>query len=187
MTNDPGGIIGRGKKHMRSKTILALLILMACAIISNAQHKKSVKRVDGERLITAFAHSKSLPSNFGDDGVFVGDPSPDVLRIIRLGKLAIPLLIRHLDDRRVFSHMEFCCSGTSGVQKIMVGEGALNILARIVHETAPMFDRECLEGRAKGNSEGDCIADSYNSGRRRKQNWLRAYRAGRVQYHKYEY
>ena len=172
---------------MRSKTILVLLVLMACAIISNAQQKKANSISKGDRLITAFAHSKTLPSNFGDDGVFVGDLSPDVLHIIRLGKRAIPLLIRHLDDRRVFTHMEFCCEGSSGPKKVRVVKGALDILTKIVRETRPMFDPKCLKERAKGNTEGGCIADAYESRKRGKQNWLRAYRAGHVHYQKYDY
>ena len=80
-----------------------------------------------------------------------------------------------------------CCSGDHGVEKVMGGQGALDILTAIVRETAPMFDRTCLKERAKGNAEGNCVLDAYESGRSGKQNWLRAYRARRVHYHKYEY
>ena len=174
---------------MISKLVIFLLLAIAFADGFYAQPKKATLRSKDERLITAFAHSKTLPSNFGDDGVFVGDLSPDVLRIIRLGKRAIPLLIRHLDDRRVFTRMEFCCEGTSGVQKVTVGNGVLDILVRIIHEAGPMFDRRCLQAkvRPEGNFAGKCLAERFGSGKKGKQNWLRAYRAGKIRYKEYVY
>ena len=83
--------------------------------------------------------------------------------------------------------MEFCCTGTEKVSKVTVGEGALNILTRIVREGRPMFDAICLKDRAGGNAEGDCVADRYLSGKKGKQNWLKAYRQGKVHYEKFEY
>jgi hypothetical protein len=168
---------------MTSKTMLTLFLVALCAAASLAQSPRSNATSKGERLITALAHSKTVPGNFGDDGLFVGDVSPDVLRVIKLGKSAIPLLIRHLDDRRVFTHMQFCCEGTSGPQKVTVGQGVLDILVTIIRRNAPMFDLQCL----KEGSDGKCVAEKYEYGKRGKQNWLRAYRAGKVHYKKYEY
>lgn len=172
---------------MISKTSLVLALVIACTAASYAQttHIKSVSR--GERLITAFAHSTTLPSNFGDDGVFVGDVSTDVLNILRLGRSAVPLLIKHLDDTRTFARMEFCCEGTKGPEKVTVGQGVLDLLIAIVRQTPPMFDANCLKEQSKGNVDGNCVADSFGSGKRGKQNWLKAYRAGRLTYQKYDH
>src|SRR5664279_1184215 len=174
MTADRYGQI----KFMTSKIILVLLLVTLGAAAAFAQSPRSNRTSKGARLITALAHSKTVPGNFGDDGLFIGDVSPDVLSIIKLGRNAIPLLIRHLDDRRVFTHMEFCCEGTSGPQKVTVGQGVLDILITIIRKNAPMFDLQCL----KEGSDGKCVASRYESGKRGKQNWLRAYRAGKIHY-----
>ena len=173
----------RQTHRMASKTILTLLLITVCGVASFAQSQGSNRTSKGERLITALQHSRTVPGAFGDDGFFVGDVSPDVLRITSLGKKAIPLLIRHLDDRRLFTHMLFCCAGMSNTMKVTVGQGVLDILLTIIREEAPMFDLQCL----KEGSDGKCVAERYGSGKRGKQNWLRAYRAGKIHYKKYEY
>lgn len=164
---------------------------------SFAQSKKAKKDSYGERLITALMNSKTLPGLFRLDSGVLGEGSqgvsPDVKRILKLGKRAIPLLIRHLDDKRIFKNMGFCCTITSmesadGMDKVTVAEAVLLSLAVIIRENAPMFDQKCLKNdEAFNDSIGDCIVEKYSSGRNMKRNWMKADRAGKIHYKKYEY
>lgn len=176
-----------------SRTVFITALILICAAIFSAQTKKKLR---GERLITALVNSKTLPGLFRLDSGVLGEGSqgisPDVRRILKLGKRAIPLLIRHLDDRRIFKNMAACCtidgSNGDGTEKVSVGEAAFLLLVVIIRENAPMFDQECLkEDRTFSDSIGDCIAEKYYSGKNMKRNWLKAYRAGKIHYEKYEY
>jgi len=79
------------------KFLSRLLFITALIFISTsvfaAQTKKAKKQSYGERLIMAFANSKTLPGLFRiDEGVFAEGSqgiSPDVIRILKLGKRAI--------------------------------------------------------------------------------------------------
>jgi hypothetical protein len=171
-----------------SRLLLTALLIFISTSVFSAQTKKTKKISSGERLITALANSKTLPGNFGDDGVFFEGPdglSPEVERILKLGKKAIPLLIRHLDDKRFFKHLTFCCTGyVSNPRKVSVDEVALDILTVIVRRNAPMFDLKCI---AEGPDEDRCVAEGYYEGKIGKRNWLKAYRAGKIHYEKYEH
>jgi hypothetical protein len=168
------------------------IVISFCSFAAMAQTKQTKKISRGERLITAFANSKTLPFLFRDDeGVFAEGPqgiSPDVIRILKLGKQAIPLLIRHLDDKRVFKTMESCCFGDQSVKKVSVSDGVFFILVNIIHETSPIFDVKCLkQDRQFEENNYDCIREKYFSGRNMKRNWLKVYRAGKIHYKKFEY
>ena len=114
-----------------------------------------------------------------------GGLSPDVIRILKLGKKAIPLLIAHLDDRRFFKRLKFCClANQDQPRKVNVSEAALEILTIIVRQNKPMFDLECI---TEGPPESRCVAENYYEGETGKRNRLKAYRAGKIQYEKYEY
>lgn len=187
-----------------------MLLLIAFVTVSSAQAKKPRRPVNNENLITALVTSKNLPGRFGDDGVFVNtlledDPTPrEVRRILKLGAKAIPLLIAHLDDTRL-TRMRFCCSGEAGEHNVTVGDAALDILKRIVVNSAPMFDPKCVKDRAEGNEVGEasCLEEHYEfsppsfSGRGRsrrptrevriaKQNWQKAYARKKIRYRKYQ-
>lgn len=179
-----------------SKPLGAVLLILICASVFTAQSKKPKKESYGERLITAFANSKTLPGLFrADEGVFAEGPkgiSPDVTRILKLGKRAIPLLIGHLDDKRNFKYMVACCwidsSNDDGTEKVSVGEGVLFILKSIIRQTSPIYNVRCLkQDHQFAESNDDCVTKKYYWGRNMKRNWLKAYRAGKIHYKKYEY
>jgi hypothetical protein len=184
MTRSPLRLIG-----------FAFAVCLLCSLGSMPQSKRRNTASSGDRLITAFAHSNKLPILFREDeGVFVntlldgGGPPPEVERILALGKRAIPLLIRHLDDRRYFWHMEFCCDGSRGVEKVRVSEGVFNILRSIIRSAPPIYNMKCLiREREQDESDDDCVNEKYSAGKSVKRNWLRAYRAGHLRYKKFEY
>ncbi len=150
---------------------------------SFAQSKKIKATPRGERLITALVNSKTLNLIWGDDGFGNGTRFPEVIRIFRLGKRAIPLLIKHLDDRRVIRGI--VRADQSNQTGVTVGEGVLDLLESIVPEQAPVFDMACVKD--EGRNEDRCVARGFNFGRRGKRNWLKAYRAGKIHYQKSEY
>lgn len=138
--------------------------------------------------MTALINSKTLPRDFGDEGVFFEASeglSPDVGRILELGKSAIPLLIRHLDDKRMMKHVWYDRMGyvDSVKVKVPVNEVALNFLTFIVRRDAPMFDLLCIENAPPSER---CVADDFYEGKFGKRNWLKAFRAGKIHYEKYE-
>jgi len=178
------------------KPLVVALLVLICASVFPAQSIKPKKRSSGERLITAFANSKTLPGLFrADEGVLsYGQQgiSPDVIRILKLGKRAIPLLIGHLDDKRHFTNMVACCwtgsSNGDGTEKVSVSEGVLFILKSIIRQTSQIYNIECLkQDHQFAESNDDCIRQKYFSSRNMKRNWLKAYRAGKIHYKKYEY
>ena len=169
--------------------IFAILLILLCASAFSAQKKRTKKISYGERLINALVDSKTLPGSFGNGGVFFeasDELSPDVKRILKLGKKAIPLLIRHLDDKRIMKHLLYCCADYYAINpvKVSVEEVALNILTFIVRRDAPMFDLDCIEHAPPSNR---CVADDFDEGKFGRRNWQKAYRAGKVLYEKYEY
>ena len=110
------------------------------------------------------------------------------MRILKFGKKAIPLLIRHLNDRRFFKHLTFCCLGNQDKpRKVTAGEVALDILMVIVRRDSPMFDFECLKILENGNTESRCVAEGYYEEKIGKRNWQKAYRMGKIRYKKREY
>ncbi|HEX8369675.1 MAG TPA: hypothetical protein VF604_14110 [Pyrinomonadaceae bacterium] len=171
-----------------SKSLGVILLILLCAPAFFAQKKRTKRISRGERLVTALMNSKTLPGNFGDDGVFFEGSdglSPDVIRILELGEKAIPLLISHLDDKRFFKRLTFCClANQHKPRKVTVGEVALDILTIIVQRNEPMFDLKCID---EGAPEDRCVADGYYDEKIGRRNWLKAYRAGKIDYEKYEY
>ena len=182
--------------NIYSRIIFMTALILVSATVFSAQTKKVKNRSNGERLITALADSDNLPLIFrADSGIFAEGSegvSPEVVQILKLGKRAIPLLIRHLDDRRIFKNMVTCCtvdgSNGDGTEKVSVGEGVFNILTSIIRQTDPIYDVKCLkQDRQFEESSDDCLREKYYWGRNMKRNWLKAYRAGKIHYEKYEY
>lgn len=171
----------------------AAALVLVCATVFSAQTKKKVS--SGERLMTALVNSDTLPIIFrNDEGVFGGGRlgiSPDVVRILKLGKRAIPLLIRHLDDKRIFKNMVYCCFDDGigdGSKEVSADEGVFFILVNIIRQTSPIYDVQCLKkDRQFVYDNDDCIKKKYYWGKNMKRNWLKALRAGKIRYEKYEY
>lgn len=139
----------------------------------------------GERLITALMMSKTVPGLYGDDGFEHVDLSIDVVRIYKLGKTSIPLLIRHLDDRRAFRHM-MSYGDPNNPEKVTVGEGVLEILTNSIRQEAPFFDMACVNDENRV-SEDPCISEHYSFGPNGKRAWQKAFKAGKVHYKKPDY
>ena len=166
---------------MKPYWVIALILLSSIASFAQAKSTKNDPRE--ELLITALVNSKTLPPIWGDDGFRGSAAGPELARIFRLGSRAIPLLIEHLDDRRVFVNMVRRDQGD--LTGVTVGEGALNILECIVREQAPVFDTACVKAEHRG--EDSCLNDGFLPGQRGKRNWTKAYRNGEVLYEQYDF
>lgn len=144
--------------------------------------------------MTALAHSGNLPGMFREDSGVFGptgkgdDRSPEVERILALGKKAIPLLISHLDDMR-FTAMSTCCTVDGLMERVTVADASFDILTAIIRRARPIYDLKCLKGedREFAESDNDCLEKGLLGGKNLKRNWLNAYRAGKIHYKKFDY
>lgn len=154
--------------------ICLLLFVGSFAVYSQASKRK----INGDKLITDLTKSKRLSAVFGDDGVMLFTYYPEIKRITRLGKRAIPLLIAHLDDRRVMPYLSFNVSRYK--EKVRVSDVCFDLLIKIIVHNSALFDMKC-EAEEYHDTAGDCLKEKYD-GPGRKQRWLRAYRNGKVVY-----
>ena len=164
-----------------TRTICVIGLIFVIAAVTFAQSKKTKVISRDERLLNALIYSKTASLLWGDDG-FHSD-LPELIRIFRLGKRAIPLLIKHLDDRRSIEWIFRADQGNH--EDVTVGEAVLNILRYIIQEKAPVYDMKCVKDEAR--FENWCISERFYFGRRGKKNWLKAYRAGKIHYERYDY
>jgi len=192
------------------RSICVFLLIFTAASVALAQPRKAERKKYSEDLMTSLTKSRNLPGILGDDGVFVNtalqsddNMPPEIRSILNLGPRAIPLLINHLDDTRL-TRMVYCCFTTdSGSYPVTVGDVSQNILGAIVRHMRPLFDMKCEKEQAE-DADGltVCLEDKYGLSmpafykrgkariptretRRAKQNWLKAFRSGRVKYQKF--
>jgi len=200
-------------KHMKNFSLryLAIIILMLAAIAGTtaAQSRKARSQTKGDRLFTGLATSRDLPAVFGDDGVLVSTThadgkegfAPEIVRILKLGPKAIPLLIAHLDDMRQTRMIHCCFTQYSGSYPATVGDISLDLLGAIIRHQRPMFDMKCEKEAEGEGGVAACVERPYDTTlpdfysqrkirmppkrvKRAKLNWQKAYRAKRIQYAK---
>lgn len=170
-----------------------ILVILCSALASFAQPKKVRHLPNGEKLITALVGSHNVAGGFGDDGMYIFFEQPEIKRILELGPRAIPLLIAHLDDKRLLS------VGTTYPEyyTVTVGAACFDILTLIIRTDARFFDQKCLRGLDEGRTSS-CSKRGYRilpedfwhkktlrahqSVLIAKQNWANAYRKHKVHY-----
>ncbi|CAN5315377.1 hypothetical protein BH10ACI3_BH10ACI3_28370 [soil metagenome] len=167
-----------------AKLPVASLIIVFLFTAAAAQTKKHQQKLTGEQMITRLINSRDVPGTYGDAGLFSGELAPDLISILKLGKLAIPLMIRHLDDEREFKHTMFY-GNIDGPMKIEFSTVAVDILTAIIRQEPPVFDMKCIS--SDDRMEDNCVMQKYFGGRHLKQNWQRLYSAGKLHYKKFEF
>lgn len=179
-------------------SLLCCLALILIAPDATAQTKRK-KTVNGEKLISALVNSKNVAGYYGDDGISIVFEAPEIQRILKLGRKAIPLLIAHLDDKRLLNMATN--PNTSGVgYQITVGAASLDLLTMMIREDARFFDKKCLKELQEGLEAPLCYCvkkayhvsyeDFWRDGKIRvsnrivkaKSNWLKAYRKKQIHY-----
>jgi hypothetical protein len=175
------------------RIFLVVIVIFCSALVSFAQPKKVKHKHNGEKLITALVGSHNVAGGFGDDGMYIFFEAPEIQRILHLGPRAIPLLIAHLDDKRLLrvqtTYPEY--------YRVTVGAACFDILTLIIRTDARFFDQKCLKGLDEGRTSS-CSKSAYGilpedfwrkknlrvhqSVLRAKQNWANAYRKHEIHY-----
>lgn len=181
---------------VRACLLCSLLLILISPVTAQTKRKK---KVDGEKLITALVNSESVAGYYGDDGISIIFEAPEIQRILKLGSKAIPLLIAHLDDRRVLNMATNPNSSGVGYQ-ITVGAASFDLLTLMIREDARFFDKKCLKELSEGMEAPlcYCVKKAYYVNYedfwyeekirvnprviRAKKNWLKAYRKKQIRY-----
>ena len=86
---------------MLKKLLIIVVLICFAASVSFAQRKRMKRENAGGKLITALIDAEGVRGVWGDDAMFTFTGAPEIEAIFALGKNAIPLLIAHLDDKRL--------------------------------------------------------------------------------------
>ena len=86
---------------MLKKLLIIITLICFAASISPAQKKRAKREIRSDKLIMALINAGEVRGIFGDDAMYIFTQTPEIEAIFALGKKAIPLLIAHLDDKRL--------------------------------------------------------------------------------------
>jgi len=149
----------RSSKRKPVARVLLITALLSCiSIVASAQTKQS-RASKNEKLITALVHSENVRGVFGDDGMSIFLDQPEIEQLLKLRSRAIPLLIAHLDDRRLLTiATNYQIDGDHS--SVTVGAASLDILTLIIRLDARFFKQKCLKGLEEGTISS-CLRRGY--------------------------
>src|SRR6187397_2228444 len=84
-----------------SRCVCLMLLIFIITSLSFAQGRSKKGKGRNDRLITAMISAEGVAGVWGDDAMSIFAQSPEIQAIFDLGNDAIPLLIHHLDDKRL--------------------------------------------------------------------------------------
>lgn len=176
--------------------------------VAQIEQRECGHSADIESYVDALVCSSNLHVVYGDDGAadatvmqageveprIKEDIAPEVRNIVELGSKAIPLLIQHLDDRRLTSAIFHTYRGrTESMKQVPVGHICLDIL--MATTKAPKIIEygcgddglgSCVDGGfyfrpddyhlENGELKGNAIVYAA------KKNWQKAYKKGWVKF-----
>ena len=200
---------------MKNLLIIFALISFA-ASISPAQKKRAKHESRNDKLITALINAEGVRGIFADDAMYLYTTAPEIEAIFALGKNAIPLLIAHLDDKRLTGVRTSSATFKKTEEfQVTIGAASLDLLNYIIREDAQFFDKGCLKDLHE-QSEGhtsSCVNKKYavfpedfwageirirgnvwhgktlvvkKNVVRAKRNWQKAYRKHQIRYVKFD-
>ena|GEM_PF-5496142 len=177
-------------------------LVFLCASVSFTQSKKSKPKTNGEKLITALIDAEGVSGVYGDDGMYIFVQAPAIQRIFRLKAKAIPLLIAHLDDKRLLRIGTNFTNENGNRLEITVGMACFDLQTLMIRHDSRFFDKKCLEEEIEGTI-GSCARKKYliepfdfwpgeklrvtKRILRAKRNWQTAYKKGRIRYTVYDW
>lgn len=198
------------------KVVFLIVSIFLVATVSFGQGKDRRHKGRNDKLITAMINAEEIRGIFGDDAMYLYSQAPEIQAIFALGPNAIPLLIAHLDDKRLLgvstSQVSF---NETNEFTVTVGAACFDLLTYIIRDDKRFFDKSCIKDLDDG-SEGHvsfCAVAKYAvfpedfwAGRRRirgnlwhgkglivpksviraKRNWRIAYLKHQVHYVKFE-
>src|SRR5438046_3075698 len=108
--------------------ITALILISAAALFAQPRAKSN-----NEKLITALIGAEEVRGVYGDDGMYIFTQAPEIERIFKLGSKAIPLLIAHLDDKRLLSVSTNYTNDEGERVDVTIGAASFDFLTMIIH------------------------------------------------------
>lgn len=197
------------------KKLLTIVVLICFAsTVSFAQRTRTKRENAGDKLITALIDSEDVRGIFADDAMYLYTQAPEIQEIFALGKKAIPLLIAHLDDKRLTGVRTSSATFKKTEEfQVTIGAACFDLLNYIIREDARFFDQDCLkdlrecgEGHTSScaNARYTVFPEDFWAGETRvrgnlwegktlvvkkrvvraKRRWQNAYRKGWIRYEK---
>jgi hypothetical protein len=191
-------------------TTISFLLITSPAF---AQHRTARRANHREALISALITAEDVRGIWGDDAMYIFTAAPEIEAIFGLGRKAIPLLIDHLDDRRLLKVTVFNASGDrQEALDVTVGAACFDLLTYIIRTDARFFDQPCVREIDEGHVSSCALAryavfpEHFWSHRkqdenglwfgeglivpkrvtRAKRNWQTAYRQHRIKYKSFQ-
>ncbi len=174
-------------------------------LIQNAARSEPTSGSSPEELMQQLVEEPDFGLTYIDDGAGDGTvvretPQPVVRKIIDLGPSAIPILIEHLDDRRLTSALYKGGHHWKDPIRVPLGFVSLDLLIEITRDTKLLF----INGQkhCEFDGMGACVKPGYyakpgvflgsdvaskNRIKRLKQNWQKTYRNGAVRFERPEF
>lgn len=147
------------------RVICLMLLILISANISFAQKNRTKRGSRNDKLITAMIEAEGIRGVWGDDAMYIFTTALEIDEIYALGKKAIPLLIEHLNDKRILS-VTYFNMGTERQEayEITIGAACFDLLNYIIRQDARFFDKSCLKGLGEEGNEGhasSCAKTQY--------------------------
>jgi hypothetical protein len=143
---------------------LSTIVFLICfaSTASIAQSKGAKRETAGDKLITALIDSKNVTGIFADDAMYLYAQTPEIQEIFALGKKAIPLLIAHLDDRRLTRVRASSATFEKTEEfQVAIGAACFDLLSCIIRQDARFFDEDCLKDlREQGEGHTSSCANA---------------------------
>ena len=131
---------------MLEKLLIIIVLMCLAASVSPAQKKRVKRESRNDKLITALINAKDVRGIFADDAMYLFTTAPEIQAIFALGKNAIPLLIAHLDDKRLTGVSTSLATFERTEEfQVTIGAASFDLLNYIIRKDAQFFDQKCLK------------------------------------------
>ena len=144
-----------------SRCVCLMLLIFIITSLSFAQGRSKKGKGRNDRLITAMISAEGVAGVWGDDAMSIFAQSPEIQAIFDLGNDAIPLLIDHLDDKRLIRVSAFNMGAERQVAyHVTVGAACFDLLSYIIRRDARFFKRGCVREMDEGHVSS-CAKSRY--------------------------
>ncbi len=129
-----------------------MLTVFIVTSVSFAQGISKKEKARNDELITALVDAEGVRGVWGDDAMYIFTVAPEIEAIFALGKDAIPLLIGHLDDKRLIRVSAFNMGAEFQVAyDVTVGAACFDLLSYVIRSDARFFDMSCVREMDEGH------------------------------------
>jgi hypothetical protein len=147
---------------MPKKLLIIAVLICFCAPVCFSQRKRAKRENRNDRLITALIDAEEVRGIFADDAMYLYTGTREIQKIFALGKKAIPLLIAHLDDKRLTGVRASSATFEKTEEfQVTIGAACFDLLNYIIAEDARFFDQDCLKDlRERGEGHTSSCANA---------------------------